>query len=858
VTEAVWGQALGVVTSAPIRVDGKQLSRGGQRFHVRGVTYGTFKADDGVVPYPAPNVVAADFAAMHAAGFTVVRTYVEPPDHVLRAASDHGLSILTDCFYPDWRYLLGCSRRDIRRVAAEARSTVRAAARRLRGNNDILALSLGNEIPSDVIRFLGTKTISALLAELAEVVHEEDPDRLVTYANYPSAEYLPIDGLDFVLFNVFLERRSDFRRYLTHLQNLAGERPVVLGEFGLHVTGEPDGEAAQAESLAWQLETVIERGLAGGCVFSWTDDWWVGGKQVEGWRFGLTRADRSPRPALGVAAEWNRRTVADLDVRWPSITVAVCAYNAEATIGECLRHLCALDYPQMDIVVIDDGSTDATAEIAGRFERARVVTIEHAGLSAARNAAITAAEGELIAYLDSDAYPPEEWLWYLALGFDGAGVGGAGGPNFPPPDGRPGAEHVARAPGGPVQVLFSDDRAEHITGCNMAFWKDVLVDANGFDPVFTAAGDDVDMCWRVLDAGWEIGFHPAAFVWHHRRDGLRAYAKQQRGYGASEALVAARHPDRFTGFGTARWRGTIHDAFAARPFRQRIYRGAFGGAAFQSVYGGGGHAIDLLHQVGLPVAFLALLTAPLGLLHLALFLPAGLALALTATLFLVDALRTVPPRRWVRSRWRFRLAVARLHIVQPLVRTWGRLRRQQGAPRDTPTTVRLSQPLRRLPGGALLVAEEGHRPAFAAALLEEIRRRGVRVVSSRGWDDHDGRLHISLLLTAELLTSSHPPGFVQVRVRHRARSECIVLTALAVCLVPIVPIAAGAIALAAFADIGWGWWRMRRLIQQSLATASRATPETNHMPRIPVASRQRRDESVELVGSPAPARWRVR
>ena len=63
-----------------------------------------------------------------------------------------------------------------------------------------------------------------------------------------------------------------------------------------------DGEARQAETLDWQLETAIERGVAGTCVFSWTDEWWVGDAAVEGWHFGLTRADRTPRPALDVAA----------------------------------------------------------------------------------------------------------------------------------------------------------------------------------------------------------------------------------------------------------------------------------------------------------------------------------------------------------------------------------------------------------------------------------------------------------------------------------------------------------------------------------------------------------------------------
>src|SRR5207249_2369686 len=148
----------------------------------------------------------------------------------------------------------------------------------------------------DVVRWDGAAAIAGVVSDLVDVVHQEDAERLVTYANYPTAEYLPLDAADFLMFNVFLERRAEFRRYLTHLHHLAPDRPLVLGEIGLHAGDGPEGESRQADALDWQLETALERGVAGTCVFSWTDEWWVGGASVEGWRFGLTRGDRSPRP----------------------------------------------------------------------------------------------------------------------------------------------------------------------------------------------------------------------------------------------------------------------------------------------------------------------------------------------------------------------------------------------------------------------------------------------------------------------------------------------------------------------------------------------------------------------------------
>src|SRR5204862_745152 len=104
------------------------------------------------------------------------------------------------------------------------------------------------------------------------------------------------------------------------------------------------------------------------------------------------------------------------------------------------------------------------------------------------------------------------------------------------------AESAANAPGDPIHVLLSDDDAEHIPGCNMAFRKEALEALGGFDPRFRTAGDDVDVCWRIQERGWTIGFNPAAMVWHHRRGSIRAYWRQQIGYGKAEALLEQKWP----------------------------------------------------------------------------------------------------------------------------------------------------------------------------------------------------------------------------------------------------------------------------------------------------------------------------
>ena len=148
------------------------------------------------------------------------------------------------------------------------------------------------------------------------------------------------------------------------------------------------------------------------------------------------------------------------------------------------------------------------------------------------------------------------------------------------------ASCVAVSPGAPTHVLLDDEVAEHIPGCNMAFRREALQAIDGFDPIFRAAGDDVDLCWRLQNKGFKIGFSPAAVVWHFRRNTIRDYLKQQRGYGKAETLLFFKHPSRFNVLGQSRWFGRIYgDLSSFLLSRQpRIYSGVFGRGLFQTLY----------------------------------------------------------------------------------------------------------------------------------------------------------------------------------------------------------------------------------------------------------------------------------
>src|SRR4029078_4868736 len=141
-------------------------------------------------------------------------------------------------------------------------------------------------IPADVVRWHGARNIERFLRELADLAKQTDPQRLITYANFPPTEYLDLSFLDFVTFNVYLHDREVFRRYLLRLQNLVGEKPLVLGEIGMDTLRH--GELEQASFLAGRLEAAFLSGLAGAYLFSWTDEWHTGGHAITDWAFGIT------------------------------------------------------------------------------------------------------------------------------------------------------------------------------------------------------------------------------------------------------------------------------------------------------------------------------------------------------------------------------------------------------------------------------------------------------------------------------------------------------------------------------------------------------------------------------------------
>lgn len=230
---------------------------------------------------------------------------------------------------------------------------------------------------------------------------------------------------------------------------------------------------------------------------------------------------------------------------YPSISVIVPAYNAAATLPPCLAALAAQSYPRdaYEVIVVDDGSTDNTADLA-RAAAVRVITQPNAGPAAARNRGAAAANGELLLFTDADCAPTPGWIAALVAPFDRPRVAGAKGTYLTHQRGV-----VPR-----FTQLEYQDRYDRMAGAatidfvdtySAAYRRDVFLTNRGFDTIFpTASVEDQEFSFRLAEKGYQLAFAPEACVYHQHNRTLRAYIRRKYLIGYWKALLAQWHPGR--------------------------------------------------------------------------------------------------------------------------------------------------------------------------------------------------------------------------------------------------------------------------------------------------------------------------
>jgi lipopolysaccharide/colanic/teichoic acid biosynthesis glycosyltransferase/GT2 family glycosyltransferase len=221
----------------------------------------------------------------------------------------------------------------------------------------------------------------------------------------------------------------------------------------------------------------------------------------------------------------------------------VPAYNAADTLQLCLDALAKQDFPPSayEIIVVDDGSTDGTAELA-RSASVHVISQPNTGAAAARNAGARAARGEFLLFTDADCAPVSGWIEALVGALEDRRVAGAKG------------AYLTRQP--EIVPRFTQleyqDRYDRMAGTesidfvdtySAAYRRDIFFANGGFDPRYHKV-EDQELSFRLAEKGYRLAFEPDALVYHRHNPTLRAYIWRKFYIGYWKALLARSHPGR--------------------------------------------------------------------------------------------------------------------------------------------------------------------------------------------------------------------------------------------------------------------------------------------------------------------------
>jgi glycosyltransferase involved in cell wall biosynthesis len=248
----------------------------------------------------------------------------------------------------------------------------------------------------------------------------------------------------------------------------------------------------------------------------------------------------------------------------PKLSVVICSLNGAAGVDRCIRALAAQTVrSSLELIVVDDGSTDATSDV-GRAHAA--IVVRHAtnlGLAAARNSGLDAATAPVVAFLDDDCEPEPQWAEQLLAGYE-EGVTGVGGPILPGARGgfmlgylernnplKPLESNLVKSDGLPYRLYlyigrqwtrreeFARRNVYSLVGANMSFHRQALIDVGRFDNRFSFGGEDLDLCMRMTRAfpSGRLVFVPEVRVAHHFKASMNDTLRRSRAYGRGSARL---------------------------------------------------------------------------------------------------------------------------------------------------------------------------------------------------------------------------------------------------------------------------------------------------------------------------------
>jgi cellulose synthase/poly-beta-1,6-N-acetylglucosamine synthase-like glycosyltransferase len=232
-----------------------------------------------------------------------------------------------------------------------------------------------------------------------------------------------------------------------------------------------------------------------------------------------------------------------------NISVIVPAYQAAAVLPQCLSALQrqTIDRSQYEIIVVDDGSTDSTADIAEEalrdFPARQVVRAEHSGPANARNLGAWTAQGELLLFTDADCEPVPDWIERFARAFANPSLSGAKGAYATRQ-----RSLVARFVQQEYEERYDYTRRQtaidFVDTHSAGYRREVFVENHGFDAVSfpTASVEDQEFSFRLAERGYQLVFVPEALVYHQHNTTLASYFRRKYRIGYWKMVLLKQHP----------------------------------------------------------------------------------------------------------------------------------------------------------------------------------------------------------------------------------------------------------------------------------------------------------------------------
>lgn len=214
------------------------------------------------------------------------------------------------------------------------------------------------------------------------------------------------------------------------------------------------------------------------------------------------------------------------DAQSPKVSVVINTLNRAQLLNDAITSVMQLDYPHFELIVVNGPSTDHSEDVLARWRgRIKHLHCDIPNLSVSRNVGIEGAAGEIVAFLDDDAVPHPHWLRYLARSFADPATGGVGGFTVDNTGVRWQVRKTAcdRFGNAHFPADSFDERVLNwsgtplypsLLGTNSSFRMDALRQIGGFDHTFAYLLDETDVCLRLVDAGWNILYEPAALIFH--------------------------------------------------------------------------------------------------------------------------------------------------------------------------------------------------------------------------------------------------------------------------------------------------------------------------------------------------------